>query len=780
MGPLGMSAKQHREYLKLQSQEQREAAKMERDESRKNQLHEIKLQEAAVKANQGIGHKEDLHAVKLQELVSPLGKPPKINREKMGLPSINPMAGMDVFKQGQHKMYAQGTAMVPNGTDTVPAMLTPGEAVIPATAAQNPKNKKTIQKMVQEGRQKNKLRDGTATVVKSDNMYSEGTEEVPSLAYRHPDVPGSSFSNGTYGVVPQQVQQAAGYFEGTVGASEGDLNKEVPQPVEVTPIPDQVNISQITSIPEQPANTQSEPVTPIIETPTVEVPKPATIDASNMPVQEPGTTQTQEIPAVPQPTLDQTKTNVLNAIAPNAQPTAKEPIFNPAGQETPYDPATATRREDYQESARYASNKIRNVADYVEELGGKHKDEKSFTDALVNLFTAQGFKEELGFNNQDIIRMAISTAVGSRRYGFNRALSFAGRQAFEESNKRQAQEQANQKAIRTAAVQMRRDDIRDARAEENAWNKEQRDNLREDARREHDQFIASIQLQRDEARREWEATKDNNRYIQQNALLDKRLAHAQSIHDQTMTALDNRAAIREQNKPRELVSPDGTFFRGTPVKGGYVTESGSFVASQGVQDATAHKANIDAVKDQAQAYYPKNPEMQSAAVTAYRQINTSRVDPIGSEAFGNLFRDAVKKLKANGISNPDSQELKMAIQLLSVPISNADSAINRVVVGGNLKVGANTLDYKTSLDNAEHYSKVAKEQGLDPSKFVQGLEFKYNELKKNPAAIRELHNMTTSTSGNPQSPIYTLSRLTPGEIEKLGTGKLSDKKITQP
>jgi len=221
MGPLGMSAKQHREYLKLQSQEQREQAKMERDESRKNQLHEIKLKEAAAKANQGIGHKEDLHAVKLKELGSPLGKPPKINKQKLGIPTQNPMADTGMFKQGQHKLYAQGT-------DTVPAMLTPGEAVIPAPAAQNPKNKEAIKAMVKEGRQKNALRDGAVQVVNSD---------VPSLAYEHPDVPGSSFedgtervydfnrgsaaqanyNDGTYGVVPQQVQQAVGYNGGVTG-----------------------------------------------------------------------------------------------------------------------------------------------------------------------------------------------------------------------------------------------------------------------------------------------------------------------------------------------------------------------------------------------------------------------------------------------------------------------------------------------------------------------------------------------------------------------------------
>jgi len=62
MGPL--SGKQHREYLKFQNKEAREAAKMELDEARKQQLHEIKLQEAAAKANQGLGHKEQVNNAK--------------------------------------------------------------------------------------------------------------------------------------------------------------------------------------------------------------------------------------------------------------------------------------------------------------------------------------------------------------------------------------------------------------------------------------------------------------------------------------------------------------------------------------------------------------------------------------------------------------------------------------------------------------------------------------------------------------------------------------------
>ena len=44
----------------------------------------------------------------------------------------------------------------PNQQDTIPAMVTEGEAIIPAPAAQHPKNKKAISQMVQEGRAANR------------------------------------------------------------------------------------------------------------------------------------------------------------------------------------------------------------------------------------------------------------------------------------------------------------------------------------------------------------------------------------------------------------------------------------------------------------------------------------------------------------------------------------------------------------------------------------------------------------------------------------------------
>jgi len=65
--------------------------------------------------------------------------------------------GPDPLAQG----YNNGTNMAyAGGTDSVPAMLTPGEAVIPAAAAQNPNNKPMINAMVNEGREANAIATG--------------------------------------------------------------------------------------------------------------------------------------------------------------------------------------------------------------------------------------------------------------------------------------------------------------------------------------------------------------------------------------------------------------------------------------------------------------------------------------------------------------------------------------------------------------------------------------------------------------------------------------------
>lgn len=285
MGPL--SAKQHREYLKFSAQEARETAKMEREEARKQQLHNIKLVEAAGKAGQTLGHKEDVHKYKMGTLGAPL---------KAKTP--NPLAGTDIFKRGQHMLpfqvedAAKARKAAKQNTDTVPAMLTPGEAVIPAPAAQDPKNKPIIKKMVQQGRQANKrgyadgtldvnidtdgienvarelaqqyLRDGSVNISNSDVIpsrvqqaagYNEGTIQVPvpSLAYEHSDVPGSSFADGTERVYDFKRGSSASYHfeDGTLEVPTEQMYANVVEQALPSPVVEQPPVPVVAAAPTQ-------------------------------------------------------------------------------------------------------------------------------------------------------------------------------------------------------------------------------------------------------------------------------------------------------------------------------------------------------------------------------------------------------------------------------------------------------------------------------------------------------------------------------------------------
>jgi hypothetical protein len=78
--------------------------------------------------------------------------------------------------------YNQGTNMAyAGGTDSVPAMLTPGEAVIPAAAAQNPQNKPAINAMVAEGRQANAVANSTAFLNDGTKKVSEAMPQEPMM-----------------------------------------------------------------------------------------------------------------------------------------------------------------------------------------------------------------------------------------------------------------------------------------------------------------------------------------------------------------------------------------------------------------------------------------------------------------------------------------------------------------------------------------------------------------------------------------------------------------------
>lgn len=224
MAPL--SGKQQREYLKFQNKEAREVSKMGLDEMRKQQLHELKLQEAAAKANQGLGHKEQVNSAKLKDMGIP---PARMNKQKLGIPTQNPLAGTGMFKQGQRSL-AQAPIFQAQGTDTVPAMLTPGEAVIPRAAAQNPKNKKAIKRMVQEGRKANAMMDGTMAVPEfsrgssAQANYADGTERVFS---RYGKGPLKIVS--THDGYPQQYdEEGRGMSEYSVTVTDPRINKGRP------------------------------------------------------------------------------------------------------------------------------------------------------------------------------------------------------------------------------------------------------------------------------------------------------------------------------------------------------------------------------------------------------------------------------------------------------------------------------------------------------------------------------------------------------------------------
>ena len=109
-----------------------------------------------------------------QESITPMAKPTNTapipgsdDREYQAYVSLSGAQGKPVMPyeqwsqtRGTMRGFNYGSTgvdpmMYANGVDSVPAMLTPGEAVIPAPAAQDPMNQPAIQGMVEQGRQMN-------------------------------------------------------------------------------------------------------------------------------------------------------------------------------------------------------------------------------------------------------------------------------------------------------------------------------------------------------------------------------------------------------------------------------------------------------------------------------------------------------------------------------------------------------------------------------------------------------------------------------------------------
>jgi len=78
--------------------------------------------------------------------------------------------------------YRKPTNPEAGPSDTVPAMLTPGEAVIPAPAAQNPDNAPVIQEMIAEGRMKNRIAEANNEKL----GFEGGTMDVPAMMMMAP------------------------------------------------------------------------------------------------------------------------------------------------------------------------------------------------------------------------------------------------------------------------------------------------------------------------------------------------------------------------------------------------------------------------------------------------------------------------------------------------------------------------------------------------------------------------------------------------------------------
>jgi len=146
---------------------------------------------------QKMRQKEEEHALKLKGMAAKYGVEPPPQRSfepKIGtrtpLPTPTPVAPLAAPASAQPG---------PQPTDTQPAMLTPGEAVIPAPAAQNPKNQGIIARLVQEGRDAN-------TALQGLMQHFTGTALPDTI---RSTAPGFIQNRG------KQIDKAAGYADGT-------------------------------------------------------------------------------------------------------------------------------------------------------------------------------------------------------------------------------------------------------------------------------------------------------------------------------------------------------------------------------------------------------------------------------------------------------------------------------------------------------------------------------------------------------------------------------------
>ena len=119
-----------------------------------------------------------------------------------------PMSPTDAMRaQSQGRVILDSAQAVPTNpeagpSDTVPAMLTPGEAVIPAAAAQDPDNKPVIEKMIEEGRAKNRMAEANGVPVNGEEAIMYDDAELDAYHKRN--------KTGKYGGGEMSLQGFAG------------------------------------------------------------------------------------------------------------------------------------------------------------------------------------------------------------------------------------------------------------------------------------------------------------------------------------------------------------------------------------------------------------------------------------------------------------------------------------------------------------------------------------------------------------------------------------------
>jgi len=147
--------------------------------------------------SQAVRHKEELHSLKL------VGEALKIfhsgSREKIKTNEAQTLSDMKIQEKAAGPLSGESTApkkkvaesaapLIRVGgdeSDTIPTLLTPGEAVIPEPAAQNPANKPIIHALIQEGRHKNAM-EGMADggVVGEDELRKQAEKRQAEWAAR--------------------------------------------------------------------------------------------------------------------------------------------------------------------------------------------------------------------------------------------------------------------------------------------------------------------------------------------------------------------------------------------------------------------------------------------------------------------------------------------------------------------------------------------------------------------------------------------------------------------